>query len=66
MIIRYTYIMDDTSNKKTCSRCSKKDCEKCVEEKGNFFCCQVCCDEHEKEKAGLKKKEEPPNVCNFC
>ncbi len=57
--------MDNDTNKKTCARCDKKDCAQCVQEDGKSFCCQACCDEYKKEKEG-QKKEEPPNVCNFC
>ena len=63
--IRYTYTMDNDTNKKTCARCSKNDCAQCVEEDGKSFCCQTCCDEHKKEVAG-QKKDEPVNVCRFC
>jgi len=56
--------MNDDTNK-TCVRCSKDDCEKCVQKNGQNFCCQTCCDEYKKD-AKAEKKEEPVNVCRFC
>lgn len=52
--------------KKACQRCGKKELEKCLEEDGKTFCCQVCFGKFKKEEKGEKPVKKPVNICDFC
>lgn len=55
--------------KKMCAGCDKKDCDNCVEDGGQNFCCQNCCDKSKgevKEETQVENKDEDSNICHFC